>query len=201
MDNTVIVFTSDHGDMLFDHHLVAKRCMYENSACIPLIISGRPLLERYKDVGRVVNKLGGQADLMPTLLDICGLPEPEGLDGFSLLGDKEREYLYGEVSEGIKAARMIVDGEYKLIYYPYGNVAQLFDLKNDRKEQYDLAGKSEYREILDRMKSILTRELYAEDLNWIKDGELVGMERGVNRKKPDYGLYNQRGYHWPPPVG
>lgn len=201
LDNTVIVFTSDHGDMLFDHHLVAKRCMYENSACIPLIISGRPLLERYKDVGRVVNKLGGQADLMPTLLDICGLPEPEGLDGFSLLGDKEREYLYGEVSEGIKAARMIVDGEYKLIYYPYGNVAQLFDLKNDRKEKYDLAGKSEYREILDRMKSILTRELYAEDLNWIKDGELVGMERGVNRKKPDYGLYNQRGYHWPPPVG
>ena len=201
LDNTVIVFTSDHGDMLFDHHLVAKRCMYENSACIPLIISCRPLLERYKDVGRVVNKLGGQADLMPTLLDICGLPEPEGLDGFSLLGDKEREYLYGEVSEGIKAARMIVDGEYKLIYYPYGNVAQLFDLKNDRKEQYDLAGKSEYREILDRMKSILTRELYAEDLNWIKDGELVGMERGVNRKKPDYGLYNQRGYHWPPPVG
>ncbi|WP_252198386.1 sulfatase-like hydrolase/transferase [Clostridium sp. MCC353] len=201
LENTIIVFTSDHGDMLFDHHLVAKRCMYENSSCVPLVISGRPVQDRYKDVGRVITKLGGQADLMPTLLDICRIPEPKGMDGRSLMSGIEREYLYGEVSEGVKATRMIVDGQYKLIYYSYGNVTQLFDLKNDRKEQCDLSENPEYREVLDKLKSILIKELYGEDLNWIKDGQLVGMEIREERKRPDYGLYNQRGYHWPPPVG
>lgn len=200
LDNTVIAFTSDHGDMLFDHHMVAKRCMYENASCVPLILSGRPITEKYGISGEVADKLGGQVDLMPTLLDICGIPIPDGGDGFALLSGRKRDYLYGEVSEGIKATRMIVDGRYKLIYYPYGNVLQLFDLKNDKREQRDLAGRKEYEGILNQLKMLLIRELYGEDQKWIKEGELVGIPVEGQRKKADFGLANQRGYHWPPPV-
>lgn len=199
LENTVILFTSDHGDMLFDHHLVAKRCMYENSSRIPLIISGRPVFQKYEKPENVIMKLGGQADLMPTILDICGIPRPEGIDGNSLLSDHQREYLYGEVSEGIKATRMIVDGRYKLIYYPYGNVTQLFDLYNDRKEQHNLSENVEYAEILEKLKTFLIKELYGEDLKWIKDGKLMGIKPGEPIKEADFGLINQRGYHWPPP--
>ena len=74
LDDTIIVFTSDHGDMLFNHEMVAKRAFYEEATCIPLIISGKPVVANR---GTVEKKLGQMADLMPTLLDLCGLPIPK----------------------------------------------------------------------------------------------------------------------------
>lgn len=199
LDDTILVFTSDHGDMLFDHHMVAKRCMYENASRIPLIISGKPIYDKYGAGGKVESKLGAQQDLMPTILDICGISQVENMDGFSLLSEYNRKYLYGEVSEGRMATRMIHDGRYKLIYYPYGNVIQLFDLKNDRKEQNNLSKNPAYKNICGKLTKILEKELYGEDLNWMIDGELRGIEIGGGSASPDFGLINQRGYHWPPP--
>lgn len=199
LDDTVIIFTSDHGDMLFDHHMVAKRSLYENSACVPMIISGQPVYEKYGMAGVVSDKLGSHADLMPTILDICGLEAPKGMDGISLMSDKEHTYIYGEVSQGTKATRMICDGEYKLIYYPYGNVVQLFNLKEDPRENHDLAALEEMQEIKEKMLQQLVAEVYGSDLEWIKDGKLVGEPASEKKFKPDFGLINQRGYHWPVP--
>ena len=74
---------------------------------------------------------------MPTMLDIAGIPVPETCDGRSMLGDR-RETLYGEALEGPKATRMVTDGRHKLIWYPDGNVVQLFDLDADPTERHDL---------------------------------------------------------------
>lgn len=198
LDDTILVFLSDHGDMLFDHNMVAKRCFYEEAACIPLIFSGKPL-EAYR--GTVEKKLAGLRDVMPTLLDLCRLPIPESVEGIPLFSEKEHPYLYGEVGEGQKATRMIRQDMYKLIYYPWGNVFQLFDLEKDRAESHDCSKEEAYQEVLERMKRLLVENLYGIDRAWVEDGRLKGWEAGVCETKADYGLYNQRGYHWPTPQG
>ncbi|NJN83660.1 MAG: sulfatase-like hydrolase/transferase, partial [Caldilineaceae bacterium] len=78
LDNTIICFTSDHGDMLGNHHLWAKRLFYEDSANIPMILLGVAGDER---VGhhRVDDRLVGWQDVMPTLLDLAGLEIPDSV--------------------------------------------------------------------------------------------------------------------------
>lgn len=198
LEKTLIVFTGDHGDMLFDHHMTGKRCFYENSANIPLILSGKPM-EAMRGV--TDHRTACLEDIMPTLLTLCGLPVPETVEGISLVGETKRELLYGEISEGEKATRMVFDGRYKLIYYPYGNCFQLFDMAQDRKELHNLAGEEASREILERLKGCLMGQLYGEDTGWIKAGKLAGVTPPEYREKPDYGFSNQRGLHWPAPSG
>ena len=195
LNDTLIVFTSDHGEMLFDHNMVGKRSFYENSANIPLILSGKPV-ETYR--GRKESKLACLEDIMPTLLSACNIPIPDTVEGISLL-DQERDYLFGEISEGTRATRMITDQRFKLIYYPYGNVFQLFDMEKDRQEKCDLSDIPEYGQILNKYKQLLAEQLYGDDLQWIQNGRLVGAVPPEYREKPDYGFSNQRGLHWPQP--
>lgn len=94
MDNTVILFTSDHGEMLSDHGWCRKSLPYNGSAHIPMFISGP---ERFIGPrGRVDNSLVELRDVMPTLLDLAGAPVPKHLDGQSMLRPVERDYLHGE---------------------------------------------------------------------------------------------------------
>ncbi|MBQ7063993.1 MAG: sulfatase-like hydrolase/transferase [Firmicutes bacterium] len=199
LDDTIIVFTSDHGDMLFNHGMVAKRSFYEPSACVPLIISGKPFYDEYHLAGETLHKLGVHADLMPTLLDLCGVPAPEGMDGLPLMSNGEHPYVYGEIGTGIKATRMVRKDRYKLIYYPYGNVIQLFDMEADPHEKCDLAADPAMMAVRDELCKIMMSEFYGSDMEWIRDGVLVGMPEEKQPSKPDFGLYNQRGYHWPVP--
>lgn len=194
LENTLLVFTSDHGDMLFDHNMVGKRCFYENAAHIPLILSGKPVMDKR---GMRENRIVCLEDIMPTLLDFCNLPIPESVEGMSFLREEKRSYLYGEISEGEKATRMIRMGDYKLIYYPYGNVRQLFCIEKDPREQCDLAGMDEYREVQEKMEQILMTELYGADKNWVEQGRLQGELCPDYRETADYGFSNQRGLHWP----
>ena len=94
LKDTIIVFLSDHGDMLFQHNMVAKRTFYQCSANVPLIISGEPVKEWR---GNVNDKLSCLEDIMPTLLDLCGVEIPETVEGISLLSDAKRDLLYGEL--------------------------------------------------------------------------------------------------------
>lgn len=198
IDNTLIVFLSDHGDMLFDHHMVAKRSFYENSANIPMILSGHPVIDR---MGQTDRRLCCLQDVMPTLLELCGLEIPGTVEGISMVSSHRREYLYGEVGEGWGASRMLRDECCKLIYYPWGNVTQLFDMEKDGKELHDCSREKAYQEILERLTKELIKNMYGEDVAWVKDGHLAGNPYiGQEQiRVMDYGLYNQRGFHWPPP--
>lgn len=198
LNDTIIVFTSDHGDMLFDHQFAGKRMFYDGSARVPLIISGAPMAER---AGTVCHSLGQMTDIMPTLLELCGLNVPDTVEGRALLGDyPEREYIFGEISDDIKATRMIRDARYKLIYYPCGNITQLFDMESDPGETTDISGEPGMRAVLDRLSQALISELYGADREWIQDGRLRGFPEPERlNEHVNYGLYNQRGSHWPPP--
>jgi arylsulfatase len=136
LDHTVLMFTADHGDMLGNHGLWAKRLFYAPSGSVPMLLVGASRGGSDRRVGhhRVDDRLVGLQDVMPTLLDLCGIPIPETVEGLSMVGERRREWLYGEIGEDATATRMVHDGRSKLIYYPTGNCRQLFDVQEDPHE-------------------------------------------------------------------
>ena len=80
-DNTIVVYTSDHGDMMGSHGLLEKCVMYEEAVKVPLLIRLPGQTESRRIMGPV-----GQVDLLPTLLDYMGKPCPSHLEGNSLRG-------------------------------------------------------------------------------------------------------------------
>lgn len=142
----MIVFTSDHGDMLGDHYLFRKCEPYEGSSRIPFLIQGSA------DLGFVYGSSCGAPvcleDIMPTLLELAGVSIPADLDGRSLLpvlrGEEKgvREVLHGEHSicyDDEQGYHFLTDGRMKYIWRPASGAEQLFDLPEDPQELRDLS--------------------------------------------------------------
>ncbi len=176
LDNTAIVFTCDHGDMLGNHQSWGKNMFYEDSCKIPLLVIP-PVGHDGIAVGAVDDRLVELRDVMPTVLDLAGLPIPESVNGLSLTttAAKKRDSIYGELWRDARATRMIIQNGYKLIYCPVGNVRQLFCLTDDPHELVNLYGKPECGAIAEQLESVLASRLYGEERGWIQDGKLVGM--------------------------
>lgn len=198
LDNTVIAFTSDHGDMLGDHGLYAKRVMHAGSVGVPLILMGVAGCDRLPP-GRIDQQLAGLQDLMPTLLDLAGIDRPDSCTGLSLVSDAAREMLYCEALEGAMAMRMVTDGRWKLIWYPAGNHLQLFDRNADPQETRNLAGLPDTADVQARLTRDLIAELYGEDLSWVTDGALIGFDAPPLPVPQNRGLSGQRGLQFPEP--
>ncbi|MDY6343993.1 MAG: DUF4976 domain-containing protein, partial [Sphaerochaetaceae bacterium] len=121
-------------------------------------------------------------DVMPTLLTLAGVPVPETVDGRSLTESWDRDYTYGELWEDDRATRMIRTKEWKLIYYPVGNIFQLFHIEEDPKELVDLAGEPKFKDVQEALTRILISRLYGGDERFVKDGKLMGLPQ----KKYDF---------------
>ncbi|MEX2540708.1 MAG: sulfatase-like hydrolase/transferase [Trueperaceae bacterium] len=198
LDQTIILFTSDHGEMRGNHGLWVKRLFYESAARVPMILLDTGGSARVRP-GSTDDRLVCLQDVMPTLLDLAGLDTPSSVEGLSMVGNRRRDYLYGEFGEGAAATRMVHDGRHKLIYYPAGNQCQLFDLREDPQELQDLAVSTDYGEVLARLKQRLIGELYGSDGEWLHDGSLAGVPAPEFVEFSDRGLSSQRGVHWPRP--
>jgi arylsulfatase A-like enzyme len=196
LDNTIILFTSDHGDMLGNHGMVAKRVFYESSANIPMILmpnKGNPRVAE----GQTDDRLVGFADVMPTLLDLAGIDIPDTVDGQSMLAP-QREYIYGECGEDDHASRMIREDNWKLIWYPTGNHFHLFNIEEDPHEISDLARDPQFSATLNHLKAQLRNELYGVDLDWVDDDQFIGVPDRDYHWAPHRSLNSQRGDSWPP---
>jgi arylsulfatase A-like enzyme len=145
-EDTLIVFTSDHGDMLGDHHLWRKTYGYEGSAHVPLIVR-LPAAMRDGVQAESAAPVCLQ-DIMPTILSACGLPVPASVDGRSLLPavtGKEshpRDYVHGEHStcyHPSQEMQYLTDGRRKYLWFPRTGAEQFFDLDADPYECTDLA--------------------------------------------------------------
>ena len=144
----VIVFTSDHCELLGDHYLFRKCQPYEGSSRIPLLIQGSPGLgfaPGAKCSGAVCLE-----DIMPTLLELAGAPVPDHIDGRSLVpilrGEAEsvRDLLHGEHAPCYDAEQgyhMLIDGRMKYIWRPASGAEQLFDIGDDPQELHDLGAR------------------------------------------------------------
>ncbi len=146
---------------------------------------------------RVDDRLVGLQDVMPTLLDLAGIAIPDTVEGISMVGERRREHFFGEISNGHRATRMVRDRRYKLIYYPSGNVTQLFDIWDDPRELHDLSASPEHREVRERLTAKLIAELHGGDEEWAQGGKLVGLPAPEYIPGTNRGLSGQRGLHWP----
>jgi len=164
LENTVILFTSDHGEMLGDHHMFRKSQALEGSVSVPMILydPGRHLDLPY---GSRCERLTELRDVMPTLLSAADLTVPEEVEGKSLLralgDDAWREYIHGEHTsqrDG-RSEQYIVTREMKYIWFSDTGREMLFDLLKDPHELNDVSGADAYADTLARMRYILIREL------------------------------------------
>lgn len=161
--NTIIVFTSDHGEMLGDHHLFRKCYPFEGSARIPYSINGPASLGLKS--GQTFDRPVCLEDLMPTLLDLAGCPAVEGLDGRSLApvlrgqrADDWREFIHGEHATCYRveqANHYLTDGREKYVWMTHRGVELLFDLHKDPQELRNLSGQSSHSVRLEMWRSRL----------------------------------------------
>ncbi|MBM3933093.1 MAG: DUF4976 domain-containing protein [SAR202 cluster bacterium] len=197
LENTAIMFTADHGEMIGNHRQYSKDLFYEEATKIPMVFT--PPANR-KDMPRNKrdNRLVAQADIMPTLLELCGIPVLETVEGLSMLGEKRHEYLYGEHWEDTRASRMIRDNRFKLIYYPTGNRFQLFDMLNDPDEMQDMSDNPAFADIRESLVNVLKGRLYGQDLRYLDaSGNLVGEPEPADDSGPsERALGGQRGWRF-----
>jgi len=197
LDNTIVMFTTDHGEMLGNHGLWGKGNLHEFSVNIPMIVmppANRPDLGK----GRLDDRLAVQADIMPTLLELCDIPVPETVEGLSLIGDERRDHVYGEIWEHDNATRMVRDERHKLIYYPVGNRFQMFDLRGDPHEMNDLYDDARYSDIQKNLTKLLIDNLYGQDIEWLDNGRLIGLPdpEPVPHPNPRRGFGTARGWRF-----
>jgi len=139
VENTYVIFTSDHGLAMGSHGLRGKQNMYEHTVGVPLIVTG-PHIPR----GQTRPVQCYLRDLYPTVCELAGLKIPSTVQGKSLVpvldGRAEQLYpcVFGHFSN---VQRMIRTDKWKLIHYPQIGRYQLFDLKNDPQEMENLAGR------------------------------------------------------------
>ena len=152
LENTLILFTADHGDTLGDYGIWDKRHFYEPSVRVPLVMAGPGVELNPRLGGRVCRALVNAVDLYPTFLDAAGcenLLGNGGRSGKSLLGIlndtvPRRNEIYSELG----TMMMVRDANWKLVYdAEQGGVQYLFNLRRDPEEMDNLAGVAEYRDI------------------------------------------------------
>ncbi len=156
-ENTVIVYSSDHGDLLGDHGLVYKQSFYEQSVRVPLIVHA-PQYFSPKRIDDLVESI----DLFPTFCELGGAVHGEEVQGKSLLPVLTREEGFSGDQQHRDAAfsenyfgRMIRYGTYKMVYYPGKPYGELYNLEEDPNEQNNLwdrlDGSQVKRDLKDRL--------------------------------------------------
>lgn len=165
-ENTVIVFTSDHGDMVGEHGMWHKRTCREWSSRVPLLMAG-PGVVRGKRVAENVSLV----DLYPTLVELVGLQMPDidfvrHLEGRSLVpflrgeqpADWPNRVIVENNGEGvIKPVRALVKDQFKFVYV-HERPDQLFDLAKDPDEWQNVVGDPAYKEVASQLRAELLED-------------------------------------------
>ncbi len=162
-DNTLIAFHPDHGEMLGVHSYFQKMVCYEESAHVPMMISGPGITPGRRSC------LTSHVDLLPTFLDYAGVPVPSRVQGHSLRGVLEgkatgvREAAFSEYNGNAAPdlyQRCVVSGDHKYIWNAE-DIDELYDLREDPYEMHNVAG--------DSAKQTLRRELRQRLSEWMRE--------------------------------
>jgi len=154
LDNTVLVFTSDHGDNLGDYGIWDKRFFYEQSVGVPLILCGPGVPRGARDLtGKLSKQLASHLDLYPTIVRLagCGRGSLAGRPGLDLLAmlREERGASREEVFSELATCAMIRTAQWKMVFDPeQGGVVQLFHLGVDPREERNLAAAPGYEGVV-----------------------------------------------------
>lgn len=175
VNNTVVFFWSDHGDMTMSHKQFYKETTLEGGARVPLIVAGPDGIRK----GAVQTRPTSLIDLFPTIMDLAHAPHPDGLAGFSLLPDlleEPSEYSgpspphpdwvlsQAHMDHSNTGQFMLRQNNWKYIEYA-GYPAQLFDLDSDPDELHDLSTNATCADTLANMSKLLRTILDPEDVD------------------------------------
>ncbi|HBE00970.1 MAG TPA: hypothetical protein DC049_00630 [Spirochaetia bacterium] len=155
-DNTIIVFTADHGDMLGDFNYVFKSTMYEGSCRVPFIIKSPGI------TAGVTKALAGLQDLSPTILSLCGLKAHADFDGMDLspvLINKQtvRDYLISYSLDDPQQTYMVRNSRFKFIYNQVMAIEELYDMQKDMHEECNLASGKNHEQMLKEIRNTMCR--------------------------------------------
>jgi len=185
---TIILFTSDHGEMLGDHHLFRKTYAYQGSAAVPLIAHGPGVGTGVCGAPVVLE------DVYPTLLGLAGVPLPkpvEGVDLSPLLADPsrkpERAFIHGEHSPcyGKEGMQFMTDGKTKYVWMTLTGREQLFDLENDPCEVRDLAAQPRAKALLEMWRGRMIERLAGRPQDGLSDGRRLTPGRNLPAVRPE----------------
>ncbi|MEC7868744.1 MAG: sulfatase-like hydrolase/transferase [Candidatus Poribacteria bacterium] len=135
MDNTYVIFSSDHGEMLGDHGLFTKGVAYDPSIRVPLIVSGPGI-----GCGRISTAMIELIDINATICDLAGLEKQEGIDArsFASLLRGENETHREEVFSCLRHFRCVRTSQWKMIENVNG-IIELYNMETDPQELDNLA--------------------------------------------------------------
>ena len=183
-ENTVVVVTADHGEMLYSHNRMQKRIFYEESLRVPFLVRWPGVIRGNRSSDACMNT----PDIMPTLLDLMRIPIPSGVEGKSRVPDisapPSDDYAF---LQGMSESSFFADEEWRGVRsagYHYVRTRKpqqefFFDLDIDPLQTYNHASRPECQDALAMMRAKLDNELvehgdefrstswYRE--NWIKD--------------------------------
>jgi len=178
-ENSLIIFTSDHGDMLGDHHHWRKTYAYEGSAAVPFLMKWPENFSGDLNRGQTLSNPVELRDILPTFLDAAGSEVPDAMDGASLLSlvkdpqadwrpwiDLEHNTTY--IEENYWSG--LTDGEMKYIWFFPNGEEQLFNLAEDPQELHNLAGLEEYQGELELWRHRLGDHLSERGEGFAKNG-------------------------------
>ena len=155
--NTIVVFSSDSGVARGSHGLIGKQNCYEHSVRVPLIFSGPGIPTNQR-----TDAMCYLFDVLPTLGKLCGVSAPaqsEGVEFGATLRDAAASARPQLMFAYKNVQRAVLQGNWKLIRYPFANRTQLFDMQLDPHEMDSLAGQPEHAAKLAEMTTLLEKEM------------------------------------------
>lgn len=178
-DDTIILFVSDHGELLGDHHLFRKSRAYQGSSRVPFLVSGGGF--RPEKPGSVKTDVVELRDVMPTVLEAAGVQIPDSVEGISLWntalkesGTPEvRKYLHGEHTLGEASSHWIITRDEKYIWYSQTGEEQYFRIAEDPDELHNLIGSETAKERVEALRGLLIQELQDREEGFVREGRLV----------------------------
>lgn len=164
-DDTIIIYTSDHGSHFKTRNPEYKRSCHDSATHTPLIIKGGGF-----EGGRVEKNLTSLIDLPPTLLSMAGIPIPKDYMGIDLTSGAKRDCVYIEISEASNSRAVRTDRfKYEIRdICPTGYIhhsakvyfeSYLYDLEKDPNEKHNLVKDSRYAHIREEMKYLLLEQM------------------------------------------
>jgi len=184
-EDTLVIYTSDHGEMAGEHRMWWKSSFYEGSVGVPLIFSWPGQLAE----GLEINENASLLDIGPTLVDLAGgdpMPHVRGQSLKGFLTDGEipnwHDTAYAELGGllGDAPGRMIRRGPWKLNYYHGYDRPQLFNLESDPEEWNDLGDDDSHAAIRDELLAEVQAGWSGENI--LRTLEMVGSDREILRK-------------------
>lgn len=180
LENTIVLFSSDHGDLMGEHHRVNKGVPFEGSAKIPFVVYH----EKSIKAGTVVTKVANATDWMPTFLSMAGVknqPETAGRDLNALIKKPNRkkwdDITFSRMGSWVAA----FDSRYKFIIDNTKAEPWLMDLEKDPDEGSNFYGEKGYEEVSKRMAKRLNEYMHEQKDPLVEDQQLMGkLSKAIN---------------------